>query len=194
VYDDDLTNLEDWLRRLKVEYGIYFNGHRKKPPDDLKVRVERLLKKLSEASNMSYPQRFRFNTLIARYYVHRDLWRRTMMERELSEGDDARFNSEPQEPDDSLVLPPDEPLEEIRVPIVDPYAEDSKVRQLYEALTRMKGRCGQQSPSMSYEQFARYIGIQTQTIQTKFQCITVVFTVSMDENAIRFTAKAGSGN
>jgi hypothetical protein len=59
MYDEDLTHLEDWLRRLKVEFDIFFNGHRKKPPDDLKLKLERLLKKLGEAGDMSFQERFR---------------------------------------------------------------------------------------------------------------------------------------
>lgn len=83
MYDDDLTNLEEWLRRLKIEYHIFFNGNRKQPPEDLKIRVEKLVEKLSECSDLSLTQRFRFNTLIARFYVYRDLWRRTIIAREM---------------------------------------------------------------------------------------------------------------
>src|SRR5213593_544172 len=83
MYEEDLTNLEDWIRRLKVEYTVFFNGHRKRPPEDLKLRVEKLVKKLSEAGSMAYSERFRYNTLVTRFYVLRDLWRRTLMSREL---------------------------------------------------------------------------------------------------------------
>jgi hypothetical protein len=185
VYDDDLTNLEDWLRQLKVEYGIYFNGNRKKPPDDLRLRVEKLLKKFSEVSGMSCSQRFRFNTLITRYYVHRDLWRRTMKERELSKENEALDLPEP-------AASPDQPSEEVTVFIADPIEESPKVRQLYDALTQLNKRSGKKAPVISYEQFAKFIGAQTQSIRGKFQCNTVVFTLALDENAIRFTAKAGS--
>lgn len=85
MYDDELNYLEDGLRRLKVEYDVFFNGHRKKPPDDLRMRVEKIVKKLSECPDMSFQQRFRYNTLIARFYIFRDLWRRTQQDREQSD-------------------------------------------------------------------------------------------------------------
>src|SRR2546422_3131444 len=85
LYEDELISLEDGIRRLKVEYTIFFNGHRKRPPEDLKMRVERIVKRLSETGDMTYNERFRYNTLVTRYYVLRDLWRRTMMQRELGE-------------------------------------------------------------------------------------------------------------
>ena len=58
MYDEDLTNLEEWIRRLKIDYEIFFNGNRKKPPDDLRLRVERLVKRLAESTDMSFSQRF----------------------------------------------------------------------------------------------------------------------------------------
>jgi hypothetical protein len=183
VLDDDLTNLEDWLRQLKVEYGIYFNGNRKKPPDDLRMRVEKLLKRLSEVSGMTCSQRFRFNTLITRYYVHRDLWRRTMKERELENEALSLLEPAPRS---------DPPAEGISILIADPVAETPKIRQLYDALTHLNQQSGKMVPSISYEQFAKFISAQTQSIRGKFQCCNVVFTLVLDENAIRFTAKAGS--
>lgn len=185
MLDDDLTNLEDWLRQLKVEYGIYFNGNRKKPPDDLRMRVEKLLKRLSEVSGMSCSQRFRFNTLITRYYVHRDLWRRTMKERELIKENEALNLPE-------LAPSSDQPAAGITILIADPIAESPKVRQLYDALTLLNERSGKIAPVISYQQFAKFISAQTESIRGRFQCNNVVFTLVLDEKAIRFTAKAGS--
>src|SRR5512136_2219888 len=83
MYEEDLLELEDGIRKLKVEYDIFFNGNRKKPPDDLRFRVEKLIRRLSESS-MAFQERFRYNTLVARFYVYRDLWRRSQGEREVA--------------------------------------------------------------------------------------------------------------
>ncbi len=185
MYDDDLTNLEDWLRRLKIEYHIFFSGNRKKPPDDLRIRVETLVKKLSESSDMSYSQRFRFSTLVTRFYVYRDLWRRTTQEREMDiaskevsvpKADTSRFAAETK-------------AEAIRITISDPKAEEDKVRQLYDALVRIKSKESEQAP-ISYQQFSRYIATQTQGIQKRHGCTRVAFTIALDEDSIRFTATA----
>src|SRR5512136_1666302 len=82
MYDEDLKNLEEWIRRLKIEYDIFFVGNRRKPPDELRQRVEKTVKRLAEATDMSLSQRFLYNTLIARFYVYRDHWRRTQQEHE----------------------------------------------------------------------------------------------------------------
>jgi hypothetical protein len=185
VYDDDLANLEEGLRRLKVEYHIFFNGNRKKPPDDMRMRVEKLIKRLSESSDLSVTQRFRFNTLITRFYVYRDLWRRTMLEREMGaepkgEKMSGKVNSLP-----SAITP----VESTRVSLSDPKCEEEKIRRLYDALLRIR-RAGGQESSVSYQQFAKYVTTQTDAIRKKHGCARVAFTVALEEDAIRFTAAA----
>src|SRR5215203_4071550 len=85
--DEQLTRLEDDIRRLRVEFDIFFNGAAKRPPYDTKGRVETLLKRLGDDRTLTYAQRYRYNSLAARYNAFRDLWRRTMQGRE--EGRDA---------------------------------------------------------------------------------------------------------
>jgi len=182
VYDDDLTNLDEWIRRLKVEFEIFFNGHRKKPPDDLRSRVEKLIKRLSEVQNMSYSERFRYNTLVTRFYVFRDLWRRTLMSREL--GSEARSEI----PAAAEAATPATPR--MRISISDPEAEDGKVRELYDALVSIREKHAGEAPTLSFQQFASYIARQTQSIRGKYGCSSVLFTIALEEDAIRFTAAA----
>jgi hypothetical protein len=185
VYDEDLINLDEWLRRLKIEYHIFFSGNRRKPPDDLRMRVEKLVKKLSECSDMSPSQRFRFTTLVTRFYVYRDLWRRTLQEREMGTESKAKAPTG----DDVSARPPGRPEEAVCVSISDPKAEEEKVRQLYDAVLRMR-KTDSQEPLISYQRFAKYVETQTLDIQKKHGCATVIFTIALEEDAIRFRAAA----
>jgi hypothetical protein len=185
VYDDDLENLEEGLRRLKVEYHIFFNGNRKKPPDDIRMRVEKLIKKLSDCSDLSVTQRFRFNTLITRFYVYRDLWRRTLVEREMG----SEPKAEAATGNLHSLQHAKTPMEPIRVSLSDPKGEEEKIHQLYDALLGIRRADGQEL-SVSYTQFAKYVTTQTQAIQKKYGCSRVAFTVALEEDAIRFTAAA----
>lgn len=185
MYDEDLANLEEWLRRLKIEYHVFFSGHRKKPPEDLRVRLERLVKKLSESSDMSFPQRFRFSTLITRYYVYRDLWRRTLLEREMG----AEMKSEAASQVDISGSAARLPVEAVRISISDPKIEEEKVQQLYDALLRIKGTDSKETP-ISYQQFAKYIATRTHDMREKHGCSRVTYIIALEEGAIRFTAAA----
>jgi len=80
--DDQLTRLEDDIRRLRIEFDIFFNGAAKRPPYDTKGRVETLLKRLGDDRTLTFAQRYRYNSLAARYNAFRDHWRRTMQGRE----------------------------------------------------------------------------------------------------------------
>jgi hypothetical protein len=184
MYDEDLTNLDEWIRRLKIEYHIFFTGNRKKPPDDLRLRVERLVKKLSEA-DLTFSERFRFNTLITRFYVYRDLWRRTMLTKEMGPEPKEGAVSKP-----TVSSSPDKsPVETVRISISNPEAEEQKVRLLYSALLRIKGTESGETP-ISYAQFAKYIATQARGIREKHRCSAVAFTIALEEDAIRFTAAA----
>jgi hypothetical protein len=187
-YDEDLKNLEDGIRRLKIEYDIFFVGNRKKPPDELRMRVERIVKRLAEVGDMTFSQRFLYNTLLARFYVYRDLWRRTQQEHESAAASvrvpaALKHTSSP----DAQALPAHR---EIQVSIGDPATEEENVRQLYEGLLRMKGGHAKELPGISYRQFADYIANQTRGIKAKCQCSSVIFRISMEEQNIKFTAKA----
>jgi len=194
VYDEDLENLEAGLRRLKVEYHIFFSGGRKKPPDDLRIRVERIVKNLSESSDMSFSQRFRFSTLVTRYYVYKDLWRREVQNREM----DLAGRNAPMPKTVAPAPSSQAPAEAIRISISDPKAEEDKVRQLYDVLIHLRRKETQetihlrrketQETPLSYAQFAKYIAIQTLGLQKKCGCSRVAFTIALDDNALRFTA------
>jgi hypothetical protein len=189
VYDEDLTNLEDWLRRLKVEFDIFFNGHRKKPPDDLKMKVERLLKKLGEASDMSFQERFRYNTIVARYYIYKDRWRRTLLSRE--EGIKNSFH--PHERQHETPKTSTEPeRREYQVSITDPESEPERVRELYQGLLALRKGDPAGAAPLSFDRFAKYISDQIRELRARHQCSRVVFTVDIEEAAIRFRARPDS--
>jgi hypothetical protein len=188
VYDEDLKNLEEWIRRLKIEFDIFFAGNRKKIPEELRMRVEKLVKRLAEAGDMGFSQRFLYNTLIARYYVYKDLWRRTLQQYESAEG--APHESAPaalQAQDDTQAK---EPLREIQVSISDPLAETDHVRRLYEGLLRMRANCARELSGISYQQFTEYITTQTRGIKKRYQCPSVTFRIAVEDKNIKFTARA----
>jgi len=187
-YDEDLTNLDEWIRRLKVEYDIFFIGNRRKPPDDLRLRVERGLKRLSEATDMSLPQRFRYNTLIARFYVFRDLWRRTQQEKESASG----AQGGPVSPALIRNARSEEKSSEVQIMIADVCVEADKVRRLYDELLRMRGSAND-APKVSFQQFEQYIAHQIRGIRKKCQCAGVTFRIALENKAIKFTAKANNG-
>src|SRR5207302_8275973 len=80
--DEELSLLDTQLRRLKIEYEIYFSNPTKRPPTDVEWKVLSLLRKFSDGTRMSFSQRFRYNEIAQRYAIYSDLWRKKARIRE----------------------------------------------------------------------------------------------------------------
>src|SRR6185369_1567607 len=80
--DEELSVLEDQLRRLKIEYDMYVGGGSKKPPTDVEWKVKNLLKKYSDGNRMNYAQRFRYTTIQQRYALYNALWQQKLIIKE----------------------------------------------------------------------------------------------------------------
>ena len=76
--DQQLTRLEDDIRKLKIDFDIYFNGASKRPPLEARARLDAYIKRVADNRNLSYAQRYYFNTLVARFTSYRELWRRSL--------------------------------------------------------------------------------------------------------------------
>lgn len=76
--DKQLARLEDDIRRLKIEFDIFFNGSTKRPPLEARARLEAFIRRVSDSRTMTYVQRYQLSTLVARYSSYRELWRRTL--------------------------------------------------------------------------------------------------------------------
>lgn len=76
--DKILARLEEDIRKLKIDFGIFFNGGLKRAPHEARGRVEATIKRLADDRSLSYVQRYQFNSLLAGYTSYRELWRRQL--------------------------------------------------------------------------------------------------------------------
>ena len=80
--DEELDLLGSHLRRLKIEYEIFFSNPQKKPPTDLEWKVLTSLRKFADGNRLNFSQRFRYNEMAQRYAIYSDLWRKKCRIRE----------------------------------------------------------------------------------------------------------------
>ncbi len=184
--DDQLTRLEDDIRRLKIEFDVFFNGASKRPPYDTKGRVETLIKRLGDDRTVSFAQRYRYNSLASRYNAFRDLWRRTMQGRE--EGRDpmatARANAKQEAADH---------FQRASFVCTDAHKDVQLVKDVYHALIEAKKICGEPVEDFSFPRFHRLVASQADGLKERLGCDRVSFSIDVEGGHVSFKAKGERG-
>ncbi len=178
--DEELNKLEDDIRRLKIEYEIYFSGGSPRPPQDMVFRVERLIKRFSaDASKLNFNQRFRLNSLLQKYAVHNELWKKKIRDKEEGRGRFApqRAEAEARSPESG-----------VRIVCADPEQEKDKVDLLLKAVVEARRQVGDRVDNIDPLAFYKFIRERTQQIKESLGCEKVQFSVSVEEGKVKFKA------
>ena len=200
--DEELNLLESHLRRLKIEYEVFFSNPQKKPPSDLEWKVLAMLRKFSDGSRLSFTQRFRYNEMAQRYAVYSDLWRKKSRIRE--EGyrrpQDALLSVQGVRPEEH------EPTHKVYglshataqageldqpfvVDCADPSRESDKVEKLFVALSDAKKKTGEKV-SGSLSSFQSFVEKKTHEIRKQHGCPQVEYIVEVQDGKARLRARA----
>jgi hypothetical protein len=207
--DEELNLLDQQLRRLKIEYEVFFNNPAKRPPTDVEWKVLSLIRKFSDSARLSFAQRFRYNEMAQRYAIQSDLWRKKMRIRE--EGyrrpADAILSVQgvrvPEErvskhnPVYGVQAKGQHPTDEntgdhsFSVECSGEAAERARVESLYKALTEAKQKSGEKV-SGNFDSFAAFVQKKTSEIRKQQGCNAVVYSVEMQGGQVKLKAKAKS--
>lgn len=76
--DQQISRIEEDIRKLKIDFDIYFNGGSKRPPLEAKARLESNVKRIADDRNLTYAQRYQFTSVVSRFTSYRELWRRLL--------------------------------------------------------------------------------------------------------------------
>jgi hypothetical protein len=199
--DEELNVLEDSVRRLKIEYDIYFGAGSKRPPNDLEWRVQTLLKKFGENKKLSFPQRYRYNTLANRYALFSDLWRQKLKIKE--EGyrrpqdkvlaiqgmrtEEERAAAAALERSTTVEKTP----EAFKVAWSDPEGETTKVKALFDAVIDARTKSGDANAgNANFDSFKAFVKKKTDQIRKDYGCHAVEYSVEIDSGQVRLKAKA----
>src|SRR6185295_11597816 len=180
--DDQLTRLEEDIRRLKIEFDMFFNGASKRPPYDTKGRVDTMIKRIGDDRSLTFAQRYRFNSLGARYNAFRDLWRRTMQGRE--EGRDAVVAAKVTAKQQAVAG-----FKRADFICEDAHRDVELVKDLYSTLVEAKKVCGESVNDFSFPRFHRLIASQADGLKERLGCSRVSFTIDVEEGRVNFRAR-----
>jgi hypothetical protein len=181
----DLQMLDAELRKLEAEYNMFFAGQLPKPPWETRSRVEALIKRYDRGHIESYVDRFRFNTLQARYATFADLWDRGLRARE--EGRPGPFSRRNQ-----TAAAASESADRILhvTTLADPAREQEKVHELYERIVEARKGVGQES--VPFHKFVHLLRDQVTHLR-KSGSPEVAFRVAIRAGKVSLTARALKG-
>lgn len=199
--DEELNVLDSNLRRLKIEYEIFFSNPSKRPPTDMEWKVLAALRKFSDGSKMSFSQRYRYNEMAQRYAIYSDLWRKKSRIRE--EGyrrpQDALLSVQGvREEEHAPAAHPvygvqhhavDKENAAFAIACSDPKQEKEKVQTLYNALVEAKKKSGEEITG-NFSSFSSFVSKKTQQLRKEYGCESVEYTVELEGGQVRLKAKA----
>ncbi len=204
--DEELNVLDTQLRRLKIEYEIYFSNPTKKPPTDIEWKVMAMLRKFSDGGRMNFSQRFRYNEMAQRYAIYSDLWRKKSRIREegyrrpqdaLLSVQGVRTSEEDHKPHHPKVYgvsraaaPPPGAESSLHFTLhsVD-QGEREQVERLYNTLVAAKRKAGE-NVSGNLDSFASFVQKKTKEIRKHYQCEAVEYSVEIASGQVKLKAKA----
>jgi hypothetical protein len=188
-FDRQLRELEAEIKKLEVEYNLFFAGRLPKLPWETRARVEALIKRYDRLQIQNTAERFRFQGMQSRFSAFCELWERTLKAREGTRpGVRGRSAAEPP-PRPPRDLPPEAAAPPSPGPVVtslrDPAAESDKVRALYETLREARRQSGE--TEVPFERFQEVVRAQVSKLGRDGGA--VVFKVSTKDGRVAFTAK-----
>ncbi|MEZ5292231.1 MAG: hypothetical protein R2745_14220 [Vicinamibacterales bacterium] len=190
-FDRQLRELEAEIKRLEVEYNLFFAGRLPKLPWDTRARVESLVKQYDRMHIQNTAERFRFQGLQARFNSFCELWERHLKSREGGRpGVRGRMSG-------GATPPASTPSPEARrqpptpdvVTLRDPGDAES-VRALHERLNAARRGTGE--AEVPFDRFQEVVRAQFSKLSK--DGANVDFKVGAKDGRVTFTAKPTSGS
>jgi len=207
--DEELNLLDSQLRRLKIEYEIFFSNPTKRPPADIEWKVLSLLRKFSDGGRMNFSQRYRYNEMAQRYALYSDLWRKKSRIREegyrrpqdaLLSVQGVRSAEEEHKPQHHPVYgvshaaaaaaagaAPASP-QPFTLQSVD-QGEREQVERLYNTLVAAKKKAGE-NVSGNIDSFTTFVQKKTEQIRKQYKFESVEYSVELTDGQVKLKAKA----
>jgi hypothetical protein len=199
--DEELTVLDTQLRRLKIEYEIFFSNPTKRPPTDIEWKVLSMLRKFSDGGRMNFSQRYRYNEMAQRYAIYSDLWRKKSRIREegyrrpqdaLLSVQGVRSAEDEHKPQHHQAYGVNHSAAGASQPFtlhsVD-QNEREQVERLYNTLVAAKKKAGE-NVSGGIDSFTTFVQKKTEQIRKQYQCDSVEYSVEITNGQVKLKAKA----
>jgi hypothetical protein len=192
----DLEVLEQSIRQLGVDWEKFFAGIDKRPPNELKARVEALVRKHAYSEIRNNALRFRYQTLVARYNTFSELWSKRLRAKE--EGRPVGVHGRLAEKLEAAAIAaapqahashePRSKSDQGEYRIRDAGSDSSAVRGLFERFLEARTVTGE-SANVKFESFQKLIAQQAARILEQKGALAVDFRLETKDGKVSLKAK-----
>ncbi len=188
-FDQEMNRLEAEIKRLEAEYNMFFAGRLPRLPWETRARVEKMVKRYDRTPLKNTAQRFRFDTVQARFIKFCELWERSLRSKE--EGRQLRGHRNLTEaPARAAAQEKGEDAPQAKVVAVaairDPGRDADQLKSLYEQLSQARKEAGVQP--LPFKQFAAVVKAQVSKLGG--ENAAVKFRVAVQDGKVTLAARA----
>ena len=197
-FERELRLLEAELRRLEAEYNQFFAGRVPRLPWEQRARVDAMMKRFDRMTIQNTGDRFRFQTVQARWAAFTELWERQLKAQETGRRPGRRRGSSAPAPAPPAASPPaplaaSPPSAAARestegvvamTRISDPAAQSDRIKDLYQQMTAARQAVGEKP--LDFDRFTAVVQAQVKKLGEGGR--KVAFQVALKDGKVTLTA------
>jgi hypothetical protein len=190
VLRDDLPVIERSIKQLQIEWEKFFGGVERRPPLELRGKLEALIRRHADAEIRNGTDRFRYQGLVARYNVFSEMWNKRL--RAIEEGRTGRTVAGGAVPHrgpgtggfKKLTVPPHN--REVRI---GSNGDGDAVRVLYDRFVDQRQQSGE-TGTVTYQAFEQQVARQTAKLRGDNGVKAVDYRVDTEAGKVTLRARA----
>lgn len=186
--EEELTDFEHKLLRLRIAYDRYFMGSEQREPTQLRGELQRFVTRYMSSPPRNAALKFRFNSLVARFQSFRAVWGRSL--REIEAGTYKRHLFREKLAELERGEGAGESARERESARESAPAADARpaaaIDRLYGALSKARAKTGE--GALDRDAFAKLVHKQTEELRGKYGKGKVRFKVVIENNRAKLKA------
>lgn len=204
--EEDLATIDEGIFKLQKEWERFFSGQERKAPFEAKQRLDRLIRRYIGMEIRNNTERFRFQSLTAKYNTLSDMWNRKL--RAIEEGrplSSVQLKAVREAAADAAPAPtPPSPIPVVQSApgsrsFIDPgparsevrlstlREDDQGVKDLYEQFRAARASVGESE--VKFESFKKLIAQQRTRLLDEKDAVAVDFRVALQDGKVALKAK-----
>jgi hypothetical protein len=192
-----MKELQEMIRSVRREYDLWFNGTTKKPPYELRNRLDNHVRLMRVKLPKRTADQFKLAAVLQQYQTMAEHWDKS--QRKAEEGGLAPWLSvSHKNPLDELQAANERRQEEARAPVqssivgrvASPDQDVEEIRRVFNSFAAAKRKVGEAVADADFDKFRAVIAKQTKALVDSGKATAVDYRVEIQDGKVAIKAKA----